>query len=84
MYIDEDLISMMIIQRKSQMNIFTRILQHLQQYQKKKLIEMEENSNHYIQNERAGIEFECSLSEVKDFETAIRGMKQKLREKKNA
>ena len=32
----------------------------------------------------AGIEFECSLSEVKDFETAIRGMKQKLREKKNA
>lgn len=41
MYIDEDLISMMIIQRKSQMNIFTRILQHLQQYQKKKLIEME-------------------------------------------
>ena len=32
----------------------------------------------------AGIEFECSLSEVKDFETAIRGMKQKLREKENA
>ena len=32
----------------------------------------------------AGIDFACSLSEVKDFETSIRGMKQKLREKKNA
>lgn len=32
----------------------------------------------------AGIEFECSLTEMRDFETSIRGMKQKLREKKNA
>ncbi len=41
MYIDVDLILMMIIQRKSRMSIFIRILQHLQQYQKKKLIKME-------------------------------------------
>jgi len=32
----------------------------------------------------AGIDFECSLTEMRDFETSIRGMKQKLREKKNA
>ena len=32
----------------------------------------------------AGIEFSCSLTEMRDFETSIRGMKQKLREKKNA
>lgn len=32
----------------------------------------------------AGIDFICSLTEMQDFETSIRGMKQKLREKKNA
>ncbi len=32
----------------------------------------------------AGIDFECSLTEMREFEQSIRGMKQKLREKKNA
>lgn len=32
----------------------------------------------------SGIDFECSLTEMRDFETSIKGMKQKLREKKNA
>lgn len=32
----------------------------------------------------AGIDFECSLTEMQDFATSVSGMKQKLREKKNA